>query len=376
MRERDPASVFDSVETAIQTIAAGGLVVVTDDEDRENEGDLVMAAVKATPETVNMMIRHARGLICVAAPGHHLRKLGLGPMVPENREPHQTDFAVSVDAADGITTGISAFDRALTIRALANSDSRPDDLVSPGHVFPLRAKPGGVLQRAGHTEASADLAMLAGLPPVGVLCEILNEDGSLARLPDLRAFKKAFSLPMISIADLIEYRHKREKLVELVKTVPFDSEFGRFDLRVFQSRVDGRHHLAFTMGKLDATPILARVQSENLLSDVFRGRPWNSHETLSASFRAVAAEGRGVVLYIGQPDGGLPAALKTLAGETDKKNAPGGMDFRNYGIGAQILSALGLKKIRLLTTHPRNVVALDGYDLEIVENLPPAKTGS
>ncbi len=363
---------FDSVETAIQAIAQGRLVIVTDDEDRENEGDLVMAAAKATPETVNMMIRHGRGLICVPALNHHLKRLGINPMVPENRESHQTDFTVSVDAAEGITTGISAYDRARTIRLLADPETRPDDLVQPGHVFPLRAKPGGVLQRAGHTEASVDLAALAGLPPIGVLCEILNEDGSLARLPDLAVFKKKFGLPMISIADLIEYRHQRERLVEEVAIFPFESAFGQFDLHVYTSRMDGRHHLAFCMGKLDGEPTLVRVQSENLLGDLFRGTEWNGHEALARALERVAKEGRGVVLYIGQPGGGIPNFLHSRAPSKKGKAQlpPGKMDFRDYGIGAQILVALGLKKIRLLTTHSLHVVALEGYNLEIVEQVP------
>lgn len=364
---------FDSVESAIQAIAAGGLVIVTDDEDRENEGDLVMAAAKATPEGINMMIRHGRGLICVPTLSHSLRHLGINPMVPENRESHQTDFTVSVDAAEGITTGISAYDRARTIRILADPDARPDDLVQPGHVFPLRAKPGGVLQRAGHTEASVDLAALAGLPPVGVLCEILNEDGSLARLSDLAAFKKKFGLPMISIADLIEYRHQREQLIEEVMTQPFVSEYGQFDLRVFTSKMDGRHHLAFCLGKLDKSPTLVRVQSENLLGDLFRGKEWNSHETLTRSLRRVAEAGKGVVLYMCQPGGGVPNYLSSRLPATPGRKAaspPGKMDFRDYGIGAQILVALGLEKIRLLTTHSLHVVALDGYNLQIVEQTP------
>lgn len=366
---RDSNSPFDNIETALQAIAAGGLIIVTDDEDRENEGDLIMAAARATPETINMMILHGRGLICVSAHGHHLKQLGINPMVPENHESNQTDFAVSVDAAEGITTGISAYDRARTIRLLAGSETRPCDLVSPGHVFPLRAKPGGVLQRAGHTEASVDLTALAGLPPVGVLCEILNEDGSLARLPDLIAFKKRFGLPMISIADLIDYRRRRERLVERVHSRPFESEFGNFELHVFRNTIDGSYHLAFTMGELGEEPILVRVQSENVLSDLFRGSDWGNFRALSESFRAVAAEGRGVVIYIRQFDGGLDAVLHP--GECkpmvaiDRRSG----NLRDHGIGAQILNALGLRRIRLLSTHQMHVVALEGYNLEVVEQV-------
>jgi 3,4-dihydroxy 2-butanone 4-phosphate synthase / GTP cyclohydrolase II len=373
MSRIDP-SPFDPVETAIQAIAEGRIVIVTDDEDRENEGDLVMAAAKATPEAINMMIRHGRGLICVPALAHHLKRLGINPMVQENRESHQTDFTVSVDAASGITTGISAYDRARTIRLLADPETRPDDLVQPGHVFPLRGKPGGVLQRAGHTEASVDLASLAGLPPIGVLCEILNEDGSLARLPDLVLFKEKFNLPMISIADLIEYRHQREQLVEEVGVHPFESEFGTFQLHVFRSSLDQHHHLALTMGALDDEPTLVRVQSENILSDVFHaaGKDGSSRHALTSSLRKVSEAGKGVVVYIGQPDGGLTPALRGSpppTGPNPAKSGPGGMDFRNYGIGAQILVALGLKQIRLLSSHTRHVVALEGYNLKIVEQV-------
>src|SRR5450432_822364 len=236
-------SAFDPVETAIQTIAAGGLVIVTDDEGRENEGDLIMGASKVTPEMVNMMIRYCSGIVCVPTFDPQLRRLGLGPMVPQNREVQRTDFTVSVDAAEGITTGISAHDRTQTIRILADPQARPEQLVQPGHVFPLRAKGGGVLERAGHTEAAVDLAVLAGLFPAGVLCELVNDDGTVQRQPQLVDFKHRFRLPMISIAQLIEYRHRREQLVEPVSQRPFNSEYGEFQLHVFRSKVDGRHHL-------------------------------------------------------------------------------------------------------------------------------------
>jgi 3,4-dihydroxy 2-butanone 4-phosphate synthase/GTP cyclohydrolase II len=356
---------FNTVETAIQAIAAGGLVIVTDDEARENEGDLIMAASKATPETVNMMIRYCSGIVCVPTVEHQLRRLGLGPMVQQNREVQRTDFTVSVDAAEGITTGISAFDRARTIRILADPQARPEQLVQPGHVFPLRARPGGVLERAGHTEAAVDLAVLAGLPPVGVLCELVNDDGTVQRLPQLVEFKQRFGLPMISIAQLIEHRVEREKLVERVNERPFASEYGDFTLHVFRSKVDGRHHLAFTMGRLDGTPTLVRVHTENLLSDVFHGKDMGSHHSLLASLERVALAGHGVIVYMeqtgrmqeallnpGKPAGGAPANL------------------RDYGIGAQILTSLGLRKIRLLQHSPRRVVGLEGYGLEIIEQLP------
>ena len=246
---------FDTIEEALADIAAGKLVIVTDDENRENEGDLVMAASKATPETVNMMIRHARGLICVPTVEHQLRRLGISQMVPENRESQRTAFAVSVDAAEGISTGISAYDRAKTIAILADPQAKPEALVQPGHIFPLLARPGGVLQRAGHTEAAVDLASLAGLHPSGVICEILNEDGSMARLPELVELKKKFGLHMISIAQLIEFRHRRERLVELVAESPFRSAWGEFKLSVYRSLPDGRQHLVFTLGQPDESRV-------------------------------------------------------------------------------------------------------------------------
>ena len=252
---------FDTVESAIADIAAGKLIIVTDDEQRENEGDLIMAAAKATPETINMMIRYGSGIVCVPTVEHQLRRLGLGPMVQQNREVQRTDFTVSVDAAGGISTGISAYDRTQTIRLLADPTTRPEQLVQPGHVFPLRARPGGVLERAGHTEAAVDLATLAGLAPTGVLCELVNDDGTVQRLPQLVEFKNRFGLKIISIAALIEYRARREHLVERVATQAFPSEFGEFTLHVFRSSLDGRHHLALTMGMLGAEPTLVRVHS-------------------------------------------------------------------------------------------------------------------
>lgn len=359
---------FDSVESAIADIAAGRLVIVTDDENRENEGDLIMAAEKATPETVNMMIRYGSGIVCVPTVEPQLRRLGLGPMVARNRESQRTDFTVSVDAAEGISTGISAFDRARTIRLLADQDTRPDQLVQPGHVFPLRARPGGVLERAGHTEAAVDLATLAGLRPMGILCELVNDDGTVQRLPQLVEFKQKFGLKMISIAALIEYRAQRDQLVELVGTRPFACEFGEFTLHLFKSRLDGRQHVALSVGALGPEPILVRVHSENVLSDVFRAKGMPGHQLLTDSLGAIARAGRGVVLYM-QPSNAaevLVRCLQARPGET-----PSAMGLRDYGIGAQILAALGLRKIRLLSSSTRKVVGLDGYGLEIVEQAPP-----
>lgn len=363
--EEDP--VFDSIGEAVAEIAAGRMVIVTDDEERENEGDLVMAASKASPETINHMIQEAGGLICAPTLSHQLTRLGINQMVSDNRESHRTDFSVSVDAAEGISTGISAYDRARTIRILSNPEATPEMLVQPGHVFPLRARPGGVLQRAGHTEAAVDLATLAGLHPSGVICEILNKDGSMARLPELRAFKDKHGLKMVSIAQLIEYRHKREKLVEPIGLRTLDTDFGEFDLHVFRSVLDRRVHLALSKGNLDGEPTLVRVQGENLLSDVFGAHV--RENLVRPAMRRIAAEGRGAVVYIEQTHGGI--RLDPRTGRLLENKGLGGapMDFRDYGMGAQILCELGLRKIRLLTTRPRKVVALEGYDLEIVEQV-------
>ncbi len=354
------------MESAIADIAAGKLVIVTDDESRENEGDLIMAAAKATPETVNMMIRYCSGIVCVPTIEHQLRRLGLGPMVASNRESHRTDFTVSVDAAEGVTTGISAYDRTQAIRLLADPNARPEQLVQPGHVFPLRARPGGVLERAGHTEAAVDLAILAGLHPSGVLCELVNDDGTVQRMPELIAFKQKFGLKMISIAALIEYRVQRDHLVEKLTSRPFPSEFGEFTVHVFRARLDGRHHLAFTMGSLGPEPTLVRVHSENLLSDVFRAKGMSSHDSLTRSLEAVARAGRGVIVYMEPPNAG-EVLLHRLAAKPGDPPPP--MSFRDYGIGAQILVELGLRKIRLLSGSSRKVVGLDGYGLEIVEQV-------
>jgi 3,4-dihydroxy 2-butanone 4-phosphate synthase / GTP cyclohydrolase II len=358
---------FDTVESVLGDIVAGKIIIVTDDENRENEGDLIMAAEKATPETINMMIRYGSGIVCVPTVEPQLRRLGLGPMVASNRESHRTDFTVSVDAAEGISTGISAYDRTRTIQLLANPNTRPEQLVQPGHVFPLRARPGGVLERAGHTEAAVDLATLAGLSPMGVLCELVNDDGTVQRLPQLVEFKRKFGLKMISIASLIEFRARRDQLVELVTKHPFASEFGDFTLHVFKGRLDARYHVALSLGTLGAEPTLVRVHSENLLTDVFRAKGMGNAHALADSLAAVAKAGRGVVLYMQPPNSGetIVRCLTAKAGD-----APPPMSFRDYGIGAQILVALGLRKIRLLRNSTRKVIGLDGYGLEIVEQLP------
>jgi len=357
---------FATVESAVADIAAGRLVIVTDDEDRENEGDLIMSASKATPQTVNMMIRYCSGIVCVPTLEPDLRRLGLGPMVARNRENHRTDFTVTVDAAEGISTGISAADRTHTIRILADPSSRPEDLVQPGHVFPLRARAGGVLERAGHTEAAVDLAIMAGHRAAAVLCELVNDDGTVQRMPELIEFGKKFDLKMISIAQLIEHRARRDQLVELILQKPFPSEYGEFILNVFRSKLDGRQHFALTMGAMGPQPTLVRVQSENLLGDVLRLRGLDSHKSMAASLEAVARAGQGAVVYMEHAAGGADIIQRFSEGMSEA--AP--MSFRDYGIGAQILVALGLKKIRLMSNSTRRAVGLDGYGLEIVEQVP------
>ena len=362
---------FDSVEDAIDAITDGQLVIVVDDEDRENEGDLIMAASKATPETVNMMIRHGRGLICVPTVEPQLKRLGLNPMVANNRESHRTDFTVSVDAAEGVTTGISAADRCEGIRIIANPESTADRLVQPGHIFPLRARPGGVLQRAGHTEAAVDLAVLSGLPPAGVLCEILNEDGTMARLPELMSFREAFGLKLISIKQLIEYRHNREKLVDPIHSEPFHNAYGDWTLHLFRSLTDHRIHFALTMGELDDSPTLVRVQSENILNDVFSNHEAGQQRSVDLALQQIAREGRGAFIYMTHSCAGLniPEIFASASGSCALE--PISMDFRGYGLGAQILYALGLRRIRLLSSSKRRHIALDGYGLHIEDFVPP-----
>ncbi|MCD8283968.1 MAG: 3,4-dihydroxy-2-butanone-4-phosphate synthase [Opitutae bacterium] len=355
-------NIFNTVEECVAAIANGEVVIVADDEKRENECDLIMSGEKATPEKINLMIQHARGLICAPNTEPALRRLNIAPMVPVNSESFRTAFTVSVDAAEGITTGISAYDRARTINLLSSDKSVPADLVRPGHIFPLTAKPGGVLQRAGHTEATVDLTQLAGLHPGGVCCEITNDDGTMARLPDGVAFAKRFGLKMLSVAQLIEYRYKREKLVRLETEMPFSSEFGKFVLRIFASLADGRRHVALSCGNVsDGRPVLVRVQRENLLADVFRGNSAGKTEVLSAAFEKIAREGRGIVLYMESDNRGLPA--KNL------EPLPIPDPNRDFGIGAQILAELGATQIRLITNNPKEVGGLNAFGLTIVEQV-------
>ena len=371
---------FDTIDDVVRDVAKGALVIVTDDADRENEGDLVMAAEKATPAAINFMSKHGRGLICVPVSHERAEQLGLQRMVAQNREMYRTDFTVSVDAARNVTTGISAHDRAETIQTIANPRSKPEDLAQPGHIFPLRAKDGGVLRRAGHTEAAVDLARMAGLQPAGVLCEILHDDGTMARLPELMEFRKTHGLRICTIQSLIAYRRLREKLVEREQVVRMPTDYGEFDLHLYRSTVDGSHHLALVKGTISQSePVLVRVHSECLTGDVFGSRRCDCGNQLHAALRQIAEEGSGVLVYMRQEGRGIGLAAKIHAYklqeeglDTVEANAKLGFgsDLRDYGLGAQILSDLGVRKFRFLTNNPKKVVGLEGYGLQMVEQVP------
>ncbi|HWB05947.1 MAG TPA: bifunctional 3,4-dihydroxy-2-butanone-4-phosphate synthase/GTP cyclohydrolase II [Verrucomicrobiales bacterium] len=371
---------FDSVEDVIADIRNGKLVIVTDDEDRENEGDLIGAAEMITPALVNFMITEGRGMLCAPVSMEIAERLKLGPMVAQNRDAFRTNYTVTVDAARGVTTGVSAQDRAATIRILADPTSEATDLVQPGHVNPLVARPGGVLRRAGHTEASVDLARLAGLREAGVLIEVLSTDGNPMRLPELRPFAKKHGLKLTSIAALIEYRRRSERLVTREQTIRLPTDWGDFQLYLYQSTLDGREHLALVMGEVnDGEPVLVRVHSECLTGDVFGSRRCDCGWQLDAAMQRIATEGRGVLLYMRQEGRGIGLTAKIHAYklqeeglDTVEANLKLGfpMDLRDYGIGAQMLHDLGVRKLRLMTNNPRKIVGLEGHSLEIVEQVP------
>ena len=373
-------SQFDSIESVVADLRKGKMVIVVDDADRENEGDLIMAAERVTPAAINFMAKHGRGLICVPTTEDRLKQLGIEQMVERNTDSYKTDFQVSVDAAKGISTGISAADRARTIEIMAKPTAVANDLTQPGHVFPLRAKRGGVLQRAGHTEAAVDLVKLAGARPMGVICEIMSDDGSMARLPELKKFARKHKLKICTIEDLILYRRTREKLVERVEVIKLPTAYGDFDLYLYQSHTDGQNHLALVKGNVAGKKnVLVRVHSECLTGDIFGSHRCDCGPQLHHAMRQISEAGQGVIVYMRQEGRGIGLgpkikAYKLQEGGLDTVEANlklgYGMDLREYGLGAQILCDLGLKKICLLTNNPKKVVGLEGYGLEIVKQLP------
>ena len=376
-RRRSP---FDSVEHALEAIRAGRMIIVVDDENRENEGDLTMAASMVTPEAINFMVKHGRGLVCLALTPERLDELEVPLEVSDNSSRRETAFCVSIDAKAGTTTGVSAADRAATIRAAIASETRPRDLARPGHVFPLRARSGGVLVRSGHTEAAVDLARIGGLPPAGVICEVMNEDGTMARVPELRKFARKHGLLMITIADLIRYRMRTESLVRQVAKAALPTEYGDFTIYAYDNRVDGQTHVALVRGNLgDGRDVMVRVHSRCLTGDVFHSMRCDCGAQLDTAMKRIALEGRGVLLYLHQEGRGIGLANKLRAYElqdqgldTVEANERLGFkpDQRDYGIGAQILRDLGVRTMRLLTNNPRKFIGLEGYGLSVAESLP------
>jgi 3,4-dihydroxy 2-butanone 4-phosphate synthase/GTP cyclohydrolase II len=373
-------SPFATIEEAIEEIRLGRMVVVCDDEDRENEGDVVMAAQFVTPESINFMAKQARGFICLALTPERCAELGLDLMTAKNESRMQTPFTVTIEAREGVTTGVSARDRAHTIQVAIDPRSGPDDLVQPGHVNPLKAKPGGVLERTGHTEASIDLARLAGLIPAGVICEVMNDDGSMARVPDLVSYCAKHGLKMITIKDLIVYRRRSDRLVERVVSTRLPTAFGTFEAVGYRSLVDDKHHLALVKGVIDGKPdVLVRVHSECLTGDVFHSERCDCGGQLTAALAMIEQEGEGVLLYLAQEGRGIGLLNKLRAYklqeeglDTVEANERLGLpaDLRDFGIGAQILVDLGLSSIRILTNNPKKIHALEGYGLSVTAQIP------
>ncbi len=373
-------SPFATVQEAIDDIRAGKMVVVVDSPDRENEGDLVMAAQYVTPEAINFMATHARGLICLSLTPERIEELGLDMMTHHNMTPFETAFTVSIEAREGVSTGISAADRAHTIQVAINPDSSRGDLVQPGHVFPLKARPFGVLERTGQTEASVDLARLAGLQPAGVICEVMNLDGTMARVPDLVGYCQQHNLKMITVADIVAHRHRSEPLVERIAAASLPTAFGEFVAYGYRSMIDGQQHVAMVMGDVDGKKdVLVRVHSECLTGDVFHSLRCDCGEQLDRALSQIAAEGSGVLLYLSQEGRGIGLLNKLRAYELQEQgldtvdaNLALGLpvDSRDYGIGYQILADLGLTSLRVMTNNPKKLMGLEGYGLEITEQVP------